>query len=85
MEVCLVSEASEKVGAERMLLRMVNGLRGRGVDVSVLLPRDGPLKRELELRRVPHAIYPYGRWAGCGLGLRGRLKAVARLHLLPER
>lgn len=85
VEVCLVSHSSYKAGAERTLLRMVDGLRTRGVDVSVLLPGDGPLKRELEVRRAPYAIYPYGLWAGRGLDLWGRLKAVARLPLLPER
>jgi len=84
MKVCIVSHTSEKAGAERMLLRMVDGLAERGVDVSVLLPGDGPLKQALAVRRVPHASYPYRWWAARGLDLWRRVKDVARLHALPQ-
>ena len=84
MRVCLVSHTSDEGGAERLLLQMIDGLRTRGVDVSVLLPGDGPLKAELEVRRVPFACFPYRWWAGCSLSLRQRLTVVARLHVLPR-
>jgi len=83
MKVCLVSHTSDKTGAERLLLRITDGLRERGVGVFVLLPGDGPLKAELAIRRVPYACFPYRWWASWGLDLWGRLKAVARLHTLP--
>lgn len=84
MKVCIVSHSSDIRGAERMLLRMVDGFMARGVECSVLLPGDGPLKEQLATRLVPYAIYPYRWWAASGPNLRRRLKDIARLHVLPR-
>ena len=84
MKVCLVSHLSGMGGAERMLIRMVDGLKARGVECFVLLPGEGPLKEQLAIRQVPYAICPYGWWGGCGGGLRRKLGELARLRVLPR-
>ena len=84
MKVCIVSHSSDTRGAERMLLQMVDGLNVKGVECSVLLPGDGPLKDELSIRQVPYAIFPYRWWAASGPNLWRRLKDIARMHVLPR-
>lgn len=65
-----------------MLLRLVDGLRLRGVECSVLLPWEGPMREELAARHVPFAVYPYFWWASQHPTLRGGIKALASLRVL---
>ena len=67
-----------------MLLRMVDGLRERGVECSVLLPADGFLKEQFARRRVAHAVFPYRWWAQRNRSLLGRAKDLATVRVLPR-
>lgn len=82
MKVCFVSHYGEKAGATLMLLRLVDGLRARGVECSVLLPWDGSLREEFGTRGIAHAIFPYRVWAYRGGPLRDRLRDLWELRQL---
>ena len=65
-----------------MLLRLVDGLRARGVECSVLLPWDGSLREEFATRGIAHAIFPYRGWAHRGEPLRDRFRDLWELRQL---
>jgi len=80
MKVCFVSHSSDRGGAGTMLLRLLDGLRLRGVECSVLLPREGPLREEVAARQLPFAVLPYAWWAHRRQGLRERIRDFAALR-----
>ncbi|GFP22485.1 hypothetical protein HKBW3S06_01713, partial [Candidatus Hakubella thermalkaliphila] len=52
MRVCFVSNSSQIWGAERSMLELIDGLRGKGVTCFVFLPKHGSLINELKNRGV---------------------------------
>jgi glycosyltransferase involved in cell wall biosynthesis len=82
MNVCFVSHSGERGGGEMMLLRMVDGLRLRGVECAVFLPWEGPLVKDLAVRQVPFSVEPYGWWARECRSFRGGLKDLLSLRVL---
>lgn len=82
MKICFVSHYGEKAGATLMLLRLVDGLRARGVECCVLLPWDGSLREEFASRGIAHAIFPYRGWAHLHGPLRDRLRDLWGLRQL---
>jgi len=46
----------------------------------MLLPWDGPMKKELEIRRLAHAVYPYRWWAREGGNMGDRLRDLWALR-----
>jgi len=64
MKVCLVSHSSAKGGGERSFLETIRVLLERDVRCVALLPRDGPLARDLRALNVEVAVLPYRWWVG---------------------
>lgn len=62
MRVCFVLHSPALGGAKRSNLELIDALRKRGVECFALLPKYGPVIKELERRDVPFKVFPYGRW-----------------------
>lgn len=62
MNVLFVSHVSNKYGAARSLLNLVDGCKKYGLSPRVLLPHDGPLANELRRRGVIYEIMPIPWW-----------------------
>jgi len=50
MKVLFISHVSNKLGAARSLLDLMDGLSQKGVKCYVIMPSDGPLAEELKKR-----------------------------------
>jgi len=66
MRVMFVSHVSNKYGAGRSLLSLIDGLLQKGVHCSVIMPRQGPMAKELENRGVRYSIIPFKNWVSTG-------------------
>lgn len=66
MKVLFISHVSDKYGAGRSLLALIDGLNDRGVTSYVILPGKGPLVTELANRSVQYTVMPLKRWASRG-------------------
>ena len=62
MRVCFVSHSARRYGAELALLELLQGLKERGVECLVLVPRRGPLLGELDRLGVEWRILNYWWW-----------------------
>jgi len=62
MKVLFVSHVSNKYGAGRSLLDLIDGLLEKGVSCYVVLPEPGPMEAELEHRRVEYQLIPFRPW-----------------------
>lgn len=83
MRVCFVSHSSEKWGAEKALLELIEALEPRGVEPYVLLPSYGPLIEELQKRQITYRVLPYKWWVGRNVPAWKRmLRAFFNLALL---
>jgi glycosyltransferase involved in cell wall biosynthesis len=76
LRVTVVTPFASLGGAERWLLQVLDATDR--LDVEVLLLADGPLRRELERRRVPAAVVPTGRRARDVAGTAAALAARLR-------
>jgi len=63
MKVMFVSHVSNKYGAGKSLLEIVDGLQSKGVECYVVMPRQGPMMEELENRGVKYSIVRLAYWA----------------------
>ena len=78
MKICFVSHSSEKYGAERALLELLDALTKQGVECCVIVPRLGPLVEELEHRNLSYVVIPYKSWTGNKKSLRKSLLRTVR-------
>lgn len=62
MKVCFLSHTAGLGGAERSLLDLVGGLTKRGATCWIILPKNGPLEKELIKLKVPFFIHFYDWW-----------------------
>lgn len=62
MKILFVQQDTCMYGASRSLLALIEQLIIRGHSCFVLLPRNGPLVTELEVRRVPYELIPWRGW-----------------------
>jgi glycosyltransferase involved in cell wall biosynthesis len=62
MRILFVSHSAGLYGAERALLELVKGLKSRGVECLVTIPRRGELLYALRQTGIPVAIVPYSWW-----------------------
>lgn len=69
IRICLILHSAEMWGAERSSLELIDALRVHGWDCFVVLPRGGPLIRELKRRGLTFGIVPYKWWVGKSLPL----------------
>jgi len=61
MKICFVSHTADLGGGERSLIQLVKSLKKHGMDIYVIVPRKGPLIKELR----PYALIiesPYYWW-----------------------
>ena len=61
MRVFFVSHVSNKYGAGRSLLSLIDGLLQKGVKCYVVVPTEGPMS-ELRNRGVKYSIIPFKGW-----------------------
>ena len=64
MKILLISHSSGNYGAEKSLLSIAKQLSIRKHDVTVLVPSEGPLTRELYLLDIKFIVWPYFLWIG---------------------
>jgi len=69
MKVLFISHVSNKLGAARSLLDLMDGLLQKGVQCYVIMPREGPMLKELENRGIEYSIIPFKNWASKGSSL----------------
>jgi glycosyltransferase involved in cell wall biosynthesis len=84
VKVCFVSHSSAKGGAERVLIELIDALRGRGVECYVIMPGsigDGSLINELKNRDLIFDTFPYTWWMTGAFPLWKRL-AKTSLNLI---
>jgi glycosyltransferase involved in cell wall biosynthesis len=62
MRILFVSHSAGLYGAERALLELVKGLKSRGVECLVTIPRPGGLFYALRDADIPVVIVPYSWW-----------------------
>lgn len=62
MKVLFVTHYSELYGANRSLLGLIENLKNRGVNISVLLPREGPLLDKLNSLDIKVYIINFHYW-----------------------
>lgn len=62
MRVCFVSHSSDRGGAERALIELIEALKIHGVECYVILPSSGELVDELRYRGITFDIIPYSLW-----------------------
>ncbi|MGD8376905.1 MAG: glycosyltransferase family 4 protein [Acidobacteriota bacterium] len=75
MRLLCVSHAATTEGAERVLAEAAAGLAGRGVEVEVVLPGEGPLGDLLAGQGAAVRILPHRPWTRGGRLPRGRGRA----------
>jgi len=75
MKILFVSHVSEKYGAGRSLLDLIDGLLQKGVKCYVIMPRQGLMAKELENRDIKYSIIPFKNWTSVG---RITLRQMAR-------
>jgi len=63
MKVLFISHVSNKLGAARSLLDLMDGLRRKGVECCVIIPSSGRIIEELERRGIVYSIVPLRCWA----------------------
>jgi glycosyltransferase involved in cell wall biosynthesis len=63
MKICFISHSSDKFGAERALLELIDALKGK-IESYVILPRSGPLVEEFKKRNITYCVLPYRWWVG---------------------
>jgi len=66
MKVMFVSHVSNKYGAGRSLLNLIDGLQSKGVECYVVMPNQGPMTEELENRGVEYSMVRLAYWASYG-------------------
>lgn len=85
MRIAFVSHSAGRGGAEKVLLELIDALSARGVECRCLLPRRGPLVRDLETRGIPTAIVRYGWWMGRNPSVWKRVRKTFRsLYAAPR-
>jgi len=62
MKILFVSHVAEKYGAGKALLDLIDGLLQKGAKCYVIMPRQGPLTKELESRHLDYKILPFKSW-----------------------
>ena len=78
LRVAVVSPFASLGGAERWLLQVLDATDR--LDVAVVLLADGPLRRELERRRIPTTVVPTGRRARDIAGTAAAVAVRLRRH-----
>jgi len=63
MKICFISHSSDKYGAERALLELIDIIKEK-IECYVILPRSGPLIDEFRKRNITFSIFPYRWWMG---------------------
>jgi len=66
MKVVFVSHVSNKYGAGRSLLCLIDGLLQKGVECYVIMPRCGPMVEELKNRGIKYGVLPFKNWTSIG-------------------
>lgn len=64
MRVCFVAHLSDLSGANRSLIDLVTTLRGKGINIFVVVPRKGELSRELDRLNISYKSIYSGAWVG---------------------
>jgi len=62
MHICFISHLANMEGSERSLLGIIDYLMPMGVDISVVLPRRGPLVDELDRRQIAYRLTRLPWW-----------------------
>ena len=71
--VLFIHQAAELYGSDKVLLYLVEGLAGSRYNPIVLLPSDGPLKRELEHANIETHVLPVTKISRATFSLKGIL------------
>jgi glycosyltransferase involved in cell wall biosynthesis len=82
LRVLWVSHRSGLAGAERALVEAVVSLAPRGVTSTVVLPREGPLRAELERAGARVKVVPHVPWTAPRRRLRHAARDLASLPAL---
>lgn len=62
MKICFILHSSEKGGAERANLELIDELQNKGIKCFAILPAYGAMIGELKKREIPVKILFYKRW-----------------------
>lgn len=62
MKIAHFTHSAELYGANLSLLSLVRGMRERGHESMVIVPRSGPMSRELQRSGIPHRVRPHRWW-----------------------
>jgi glycosyltransferase involved in cell wall biosynthesis len=73
------SHSSAVGGAELGLHEAVTALHHRGIESTVVVPREGPLVDRLRRAEVPVVVHPYRWWMTLGPSRSGRAKNILAL------
>lgn len=62
ISICFFSHSSTFGGAEKILFKLLEGLKENNIDVFVILPRSGPFINDLKSKNIKYRIIPYKLW-----------------------
>lgn len=62
IKVCFISHSSGIAGAEKAFPKLLKGLQGKGLEISVFLPEKGPIEQVLDRKEIEYYVIKYGRW-----------------------
>jgi glycosyltransferase involved in cell wall biosynthesis len=79
MKLALFTHYAELFGANRSLLGLIDGLKPLGAECHVFMPYEGPLVKELNLRKVSFSIVSFGLWVRDPIEYRHPFVAMKRL------
>ncbi len=85
MKILFVSHSSNLYGAERVLLDLVIGLRGKKIESMVILPSFGPLCEKLKKEQIKYKIIPFKGWAsGSSSFFKRILRIIFNIFAVPR-
>jgi len=86
LRVTFITHYSDLYGANRSLLNLIDGLRGLGVEPSVICRVEGALSEELAKRDIPFRVFPFEWWLlppQPKQALKGMVRFLNNVRLLP--
>lgn len=63
MKILFLTHYREMYGANRSLLSLLQGLKGKGVELMIWCPKEGGFTEALKAEDLPYEVIPFQNWA----------------------
>lgn len=81
IKICFISHTADLGGGERSLIQLTKSLKKHGLDITVVIPQNGPIKKELS-QTATIIETPYSWWTVRRGEKRKNLKKDFNTHIL---